>query len=246
MGNLLWSVVAAAQLLVLPRFNGIDPQKPAADSYRSDFGEEKGQMAATGRSPYFILEPGYQMILEGGGVRLVVTVLDQTKNVDGVETRIVEERETKAGKLVEVSRNYFAYGRQTKNIYYFGEAVDMYQNGKVVSHEGAWISGVNGAKFGILVPGKPKVKDRYYQEKAPKVAMDRGEVVSVRETIKTPAGEFKDCLKVAETTPLEPGTKEYKVYAPGVGLVQDGDLKLVKHGKAAAKTASIALGKAGR
>jgi len=50
--------------------------------------------------------------------------------------------------------------------------------------------------------------------------------------VKTPAGEFKNCLKVEETTPLEPNTKEYKYYAPGVGLVREGDLKLVKYGKA--------------
>ena len=53
------------------------------------------------------------------------------------------------------------------------------------------------------------------------------EIVSVNETVKTPAGEFKNCLKVEETTPLEPGVKEYKYYAPGVGLVQSNTLKLV-------------------
>jgi len=62
--------------------------------------------------------------------------------------------------------------------------------------------------------------------------MDRAEIVSLSETVKTPAGEFKNCLKVEETTPLEPATKEYKYYAAGVGLVQDGSLKLVKYGKA--------------
>jgi hypothetical protein len=51
------------------------------------------------------------------------------------------------------------------------------------------------------------------------------------ETIRTPAGEFRNCLKTEETTPLEPGVKEYKYYARGVGLVQDGALKLVKYGR---------------
>ena len=74
-----------------------------------------------------------------------------------------------------------------------------------------------------------KVGDRYYQERAPKIAMDRAENVSTSESVKTPAGVFKHCLKTKETTPVEPGT-EYKLYAPGIGLVQDGKLKLVKHG----------------
>jgi hypothetical protein len=62
--------------------------------------------------------------------------------------------------------------------------------------------------------------------------MDRGEILSVTEAVQTPAGRFKDCVKVEDTTPLEPKVKEYKYYAPGVGLVQDGDLVLVKYGSA--------------
>jgi hypothetical protein len=61
--------------------------------------------------------------------------------------------------------------------------------------------------------------------------MDRAEIISLTETIRTPAGEFKNCLKIEETTPLEPGVREFKYYAPGVGIVQDGALKLVKYGR---------------
>jgi hypothetical protein len=187
----------------------------------------------TGSNGYFILEPGYQLTFAGreGGQKmdLVVTVLDETKVVDGVETRILEERESANGNLVEVSRNFFAVGEKTGNLYYYGEEVDIYKQGKVVAHEGAWLSGVKGAKYGILVPGLVKVGDRYYSEKAPKVAMDRQENVSTDAVVETPAGKFEHCFKVKETTPLEAGT-EYKFYAPGLGLVQDGSLKLVKHG----------------
>jgi len=82
-----------------------------------------------------------------------------------------------------------------------------------------------------MMPGLPLVGAKHYQEIAPKVALDRAEILSVSETVKTPAGVFKNCLKVVETTPLEPRNKEYKYYAPGIGLVQDGKLKLVKYGK---------------
>ena len=60
--------------------------------------------------------------------------------------------------------------------------------------------------------------------------MDRAQILSVTDTIKTPAGEFKNCVRFLETTPLEPDVKDTKVFAPGVGIVQDGQLKLVKHG----------------
>ena len=63
-------------------------------------------------------------------------------------------------------------------------------------------------------------------------AMDRATIVSVTETVKTPAGEFTNCLKVEETTPLQRFVTEYKYYAPGIGMVQDGSMKLVKVGRA--------------
>ncbi len=185
-----------------------------------------------GRNDYFILEPGYQLMFageeDGKPAKLIITVLDETQEIDGIATRIVEERETVGGKLVEVSRNFFALGAKTKNAYYFGEDVDVYQGDKVV-HEGAWRAGTGGAKYGVLMPGTIKLGDRYYQEKAPGVAMDRAENVSTNQTIKTPVGSVKNCLKTKETTPLESGV-EYKYYAPGIGLIQDGDLKLVRHG----------------
>jgi hypothetical protein len=52
----------------------------------------------------------------------------------------------------------------------------------------------------------------------------------MNDKITTPAGAFVGCLKVKETTPLESGDVEHKLYAPEVGLVQDGALRLVKHG----------------
>lgn len=204
-------------------------------SWTKEFFVEKGELASIGRNTFFILEPGYQIILEGGGERMVKTVLEETKMVDGVETRVLEERETKDGKLVEVSRNYYAISKRTSSVYYFGEDVDIYKDDKVTGHGGSWLAGVKGAKFGLMMPGTQILKGRYYQEIAPGSAMDRAEIVSVSETVKTSAGEFKNCLKVEETTPLEPGNIGYKYYAPGIGIVQDGKLKLVKYGKAEKK-----------
>jgi hypothetical protein len=202
--------------------------------WTSTFHVEKGELSPTGRNPYFILEPGYKLVFagkeDGEEVGLTITVLDQTRTVDGVETRVVEEHETSGGKTIEVSRNFFAISKRTNDVYYFGEDVDIYKEGKVVGHEGAWLSGEGGAKFGLAIPGSPLLGARYYQEHAPGKAMDRAEVVSVSETMQTPAGKFTAVLKTVETTPLEPGEKEAKFYAPGVGLIKDGPCKLVSHG----------------
>jgi len=197
------------------------------------FDVNEKNLLPTGRNRYFIIEPGYELVFEGredgAAVQLTITVLDETKRVDGVETRVVEERETCNGKLAEISRNYFAFDPAARNLYYFGEDVDIYKDGKVVNHEGGWLSGAKGAKYGLVMSATPRVGDRYFQEVAPGIAMDRAEVVSTNEMVSTPAGIFVHCVKVEETTPLEPQSKEYKYYAPQVGLIQDGKLKLVRY-----------------
>ncbi|PYM68774.1 MAG: hypothetical protein DME03_23660, partial [Candidatus Rokuibacteriota bacterium] len=147
--------------------------------WTSAFLVEPDELLSIGRNPYFILEPGYTLVLEGGGSQLTITVLNETKKVDGVETRVVEERETKGGKLSEVARNYFAISKRTNDVFYFGEDVDMYKDGKVVNHDGSWLSGVNGGKFGLMMPGRVLLHARYYQEIVPNVAMDRATIVSM-------------------------------------------------------------------
>lgn len=211
-----------------PRAASMPPQ--GSSDWTSSFGVEAGELVSTGRNPFFVLEPGYQLTLEDGKDRLVITVLNDTRTVAGVETRVVEERETSAGNLAEVSRNFYAISKKTNSVFYFGEEVDVYKDGKIANHEGAWLAGVNGAAFGLMMPGLPLLKARYYQEVAPKVAMDRAEIVSVSAAMKTPAGDFTNCLKIEETTPLEPLVKEGKHYARGIGLIQDGSLKLVRYG----------------
>src|ERR671911_2097905 len=110
----------------------------ASEGWMTSFDLENCNFASTGKNSYFILEPGYQVILEGEEdgekLQLVMTVLNETKVVDGIETRVVEEKETEGGNLVEVSRNYFAICKPTNNAIYFGEDVDMYEDGEIVSH----------------------------------------------------------------------------------------------------------------
>ena len=47
--------------------------------------------------------------------------------------------------------------------------------------------------------------------------------------VTTPAGTFEKCVRVVETTPLEPG-QTVKIYCPGVGLVTDNVVSLVEFG----------------
>ena len=96
---------------------------------------------------------------------------------------------------VEISRNYFAISKRTNDVYYFGEDVDIYKASKVSSHEGAWLAGVKGARFGLAMPGVPTLKAKYYQELAPGVAMDRAENRQSQRDVKYPGGNVQRRLE---------------------------------------------------
>jgi hypothetical protein len=200
---------------------------PGADGFRDRFTVDKSALKPTGDNSYLAIQPGRVLKLTDGKDTLTVTVLPETKTVDGVACGILEEKETKDGKLIEISHNFFATDPATKDVYYFGEDVDNYKDGKIINHESAWQAGKEGARFGLMVPGQPRMGDKFYQEIAPKVAMDRVEIVSTDETVKTPAGTFQHCLHLKETTPIEADVS-HKYYAPGVGMIKDDNFELAE------------------
>lgn len=210
------------------------------EPFTDDFRIEDCEFEADGRNAFFSLVPGDRLVLSGDddGEELVVeiTVLPKKRTVTfvtergkklRVQTRVVEERETEDEELIEVSRNYFARCDQTGDIFYFGEAVDIYEDGEIVSHDGAWLAGLGGAQPGVIMPGSYLLGARYFQEIAPGVALDRGEHTAMGLTIATPAGTFHDCVEVIETSPLDaPGHTSLKQYCPGIGMVVDNDIVL--------------------
>lgn len=193
--------------------------------WTDSFGQEECTFSSLGRNPFFILVPGHQLTLESPEEKVVITVLDKTKKIGNVETRVVEEREEENGELKEVSRNFFATCREHGDVFYFGEEVDDYDEGKIVGHGGAWRADEKDSQAGVLMPGTIFLGARHYQEIAPN-AMDRAEIVADDVTMATPAGIFHNCIRVEETSGLDPDEKCYKTYAPGIGLIQDEDLLL--------------------
>jgi hypothetical protein len=215
---LILSLVGSITLLAQPK------------AFTQELMQDACTFDTTGRNRYFILEPGYRLVLEDKrGGRLVITVLNEIQKVGGVDVRVVEENESENGQTTEISRNFFAVCRENGGVYYFGEEVDIYKDGRVVKHEGAWLAGGKN-RAGLLMPGLPLLGARYFQEIAPGVAMDRAEVLSVSETRETPAGRFTNCLMTEESSQLAPG-KELKYYAPDIGLIQEEDLVLKSYGK---------------
>ena len=194
---------------------------------------------------YFPLTVGQQWVYsgqeQGTTLGLQITVLDDTETLytgqRKLDTRVVEELEWEDAngdgvvdadeELIEISRNFFAQA-DDGTVCYFGEDVDIYENGVVVSHEGAWRADAVGNAPGIFMPAAPQRGMTYQQEVAPGIAMDEATVTRVGRTVTVPAGTFTQTITVRDFNPLD-GSKGTKNYAAGVGLITDAGLELISY-----------------
>jgi hypothetical protein len=147
-----------------------------------------------------------------------------------VATRILQESAFEAGSLVEISRNFFAQA-DDGTVYYFGEVVDIYENGAVVDHEGSWLVGGptepgdprdagNASAPTVFMPATPEVGDTFKPEDLLPIVDETDEVTAVGVRVRVPAGRYDGAIRVVETTELDPADRETKWYAPGVGVVK--------------------------
>src|SRR5215211_74676 len=177
---------------------------------------------------YFPLKPGttfvYEGKMEGAAERDEMAVTHDTKRVMGVECVVASDRVTEDGKLIEQTYDWYAQDKEG-NVWYFGERVTEYENGKVTGHEGSWESGVDGAEPGIAMPADPKVGQTYRQEHYKGVAEDKARVVRRDGTVKVPYGSFDHVLVTDEWTPLERGVVERQYYVAGVGDIIEATVK---------------------
>ena len=169
-------------------------------------------------NPYLAFTAGRTFTYQSETETNVVEVLGKTKTILGVATTVVHDRVFSDGELTEDTYDWYAED-QNGNVWYFGEDSRTIEGGQVVSTEGSWIAGVDGATPGIAMLAHPKVGVSYQQEFAEGVAEDQAKVLSLKETVAVSYGEFSGCLQTQEWTHLEPGRREVKYYAPGVGLV---------------------------
>jgi hypothetical protein len=180
------------------------------------------ELSAEIDNPYWPMTPGtrwvYREVDPDGEKRVVVTVLERTKTVDGIEARVVHDVVTEDGELVEDTYDWYAQD-DDGNVWYLGEDTKEYEGGKVVTTKGSWEAGVDGAQAGVVMPGAPEVGVEYRQEHYEGEAEDAGKVLSLDEWLEVPAGKYRDVLMTKDWTPLEPDVLEHKFYAEGVGPV---------------------------
>jgi hypothetical protein len=175
-------------------------------------------------NPWFPMRPGTRWTYretdaEGTRQRVVVTVTERTKAIaNGVTTRVVTDVVTEGGEPVEVTEDHYAQDRRG-NVWYLGEDTAEYEHGRVVSREGSFEAGVDGAEAGVIMPARPRPGLRYRQEYYRGHAEDRAKVVGLREQAGVPYGHFRRVLMTREDNPLEPKVLEFKFYARGIGPV---------------------------
>jgi hypothetical protein len=206
-------------------------------------------------NPYWPMKPGtrwtYREVDEKGRTQEVVVVATTAtkKLANGITARVVRDTAQKGGQIVEDTVDWYAQD-STGNVWYMGEDTAEFEKGKVVSRAGSFEAGKNGALPGIIMPAEPQVGQHYRQEYLKGEAEDNGDVLALQQMVEVPTDRYERAVLTRDTSPLEPTVAEYKLYAPGAGLVLTMDVSggsgretLVKIDKAGPKDGTGPIGK---
>ena len=169
----------------------------------------------------------YEARLEDGTVeRNEIEVLQETRDVNGVEATVVHDTVYVGGQIVEETYDWYAQDKEG-SVWYLGEEVDNYENGVLVDHAGSWEWGVDDALPGIIMWADPSahLNEEYYQEYYAGEAEDKGRVLSVAESVTVPFGSFENVVKTFDFSAIDPGLQEYKFYVGGVGFIKEINVK---------------------
>ena len=181
-------------------------------------------------SKWFPLAPGTEFVYNGTVIdedgthshRVVFTVTDLVKRVDGRLAVVAWDRDFQDGELTEAELALFVQDANG-DVRTMGEYPEEYENGEFAGAPSVWASGLAGAQAGVLVPGHPRLgTPPFTQGRAPKVDFyDVGQVFRRGIHVCAPAGCFDRVTVIQEWSPLAPEDgKQLKYYAPGVGLVR--------------------------
>lgn len=172
-------------------------------------------------NPYFRMPVGrrlqYRERTEDGTETSEVWITGETRTIMGVETTVYLDRVLLDGQLIEETKDYLAQNAATGDVWYFGEAVDNYENGRFKDHHGSWLAGENGALPGVWFKGQPREGDTYRMEYLKGEAEDMARVVKTGLDVKAGGRTYKDCVQIYEWTPLDIDAREDKFYCRDVG-----------------------------
>jgi len=205
------------------------PASSTAGSSQLPQGSEKAKLNPADfttdiTNPYWPMKPGAKWTYrstdtQGTKEKAVVEVTNKTKTIaNGVKARVIKDTVTENGRLVELTYDWYAQDK-AGNIWYLGEYVSNYKNGKVTDHAGSFEAGVDGAQAGVAMPANPKPGLSYRQEYYKGHAEDKAAVITVgEEQVEVPYGFYdKRVLMTRDLVPTEPKVQELKFFAPNVG-----------------------------
>jgi hypothetical protein len=178
---------------------------------------------------WFPLTPGRTLVYTGtkdGRKALdLVVATSRTGVIDGVRTRVVEDRLYLDNVLEERTSDYYAQDR-CGNVWYFGEdTATLDRHGRVVDTEGTWHAGVDGAQPGVFMQAHPQLGRKFRQEWFRGHAEDVFKVIDRSAAVTVPYGSFRHALRTAEWTALEPDVLDNKYYVKGIGEVAEVSVK---------------------
>lgn len=193
------------------------------------------QMAAFNNSTeinnrYFPLEPGLQYVYEGfirqGNKKIshrkIVTVTELTKEVEGIETVVIYTEDYSNDELLEAEIAFYAQDDEG-NVWFMGEYPEVYEAGEVLESQ-AWITGLDGAQAGIVMPAEPEVDGLSYAQGwgSDMNWTDRRQIVALGQQVCARADCYEDVLVAEEFSQEQPNATQVKFFAPEVGEVKVG------------------------
>jgi hypothetical protein len=205
---------------------------PVKQAVETDFDRNKFSRSTTIDNRWQPLAPGMQFTYEGRANRgkgrlehrVVFTVTDLTKVIDGVRTVVLWDRDINAGQLSETELAFFAQD-DDGNIWLLGEYPEEWEDGKFSAAPDVWFSGIQGAKAGVMMRADPKLgTTSYYQGLAPEIEFaDKAKVYQMGQRTCVPVACYDNVMVTDEWNALDKAdAHQRKFYAPDVGNVRVG------------------------
>jgi hypothetical protein len=160
--------------------------------------------------------------VEGKPFRTEVSLLPGTRAIPvhgkSVDTAIIQYVAYLDGRIHEVAVDWYAQA-DDGSVWYFGEDVFNYEDGKVADTNGTWRAG-DQLPPAMIMPAEPRVGNVYRSENAPGIAFEQIRVESVDQRVAGPSGNISGAIKVTELH--MDNTTEEKTFAPGYGEFSTG------------------------
>jgi hypothetical protein len=176
-------------------------------------------------NPWYPLIPGMRWFYRGfdGDTRTVdrQRVTHRKKRIEGVRTTVVHDEVLIHHKPREVTRDFYAQDRHG-NVWYFGENTkELDRHGNVISREGSFQAGRDGARPGVYISAHAKLGDKARQEDYQGHAKDHFKVIDRNAHVSVPYVTTNHAVRTKEWSPLEPNVLDNKFYVLGLGSVRE-------------------------